>query len=151
MRITPLNNRLYDTRDFNKYHNYFAIIKDEKSIQMDIKKDEDNRDIIYIRHDHRVTLSIWANDISDDHIWQNGYKIVYGHFYNDQNTFLFKQVKDNKIIGHSIKKCQRAELYHNEIGQLYFTNYYNDIKKTSILINNKFVEEYRKKYKPKRN
>ena len=67
---------------------------------------------------------------------ENIYRIIYGHFYNNEDKFLFKKVHDGKIIWYKVSRCNKGELWHNKLNQLYIANYFKDAKKTAILLNN---------------
>lgn len=142
--ITPFNDRHYDTRNFDTKNNYYAILVDKK--QLKINKDiyEQGNDKLYVTYNNIQTLLVYVKIDSKDNIFENGYKIIYGHFYNDQNFFLFKNLnKEGKIIGHKIHKVQKSELY-SKLNRLYFSNYYTDISRTSFLLNKQIKDTYTK-------
>ena len=56
-------------------------------------------------------------------------------------VFLFKKVHNGKIAGYKISKCQRTELWHNNLNQLYISNYFGEVKKTALLLNNEAYKD----------
>lgn len=132
MIINQYNDRLYDTRNFDQHHNYYAIRYDVEKYRILKDKNQSDSYTIYMEYfNAELLLSVDKNIESSQSI----YNIIYGHFYNDQNFFLFKKVKDGKIIGYKIQKCNKAELYHNKMNQLYISNYFKDVQRTVLLLN----------------
>lgn len=142
--ITTLNDRHYDTRNFDLNNNYYAILVDKKQLEINKGIYENGNDKLYIKFDHIQTLLIYAKLYNNNELYENGYKIIYGHFYNDNNFFLFKKLtNEGKLIGHKIHKVQKSELY-SKLDRLYFSNYYNDISKTSFLLNKQIKDRYKR-------
>ena len=132
MIIKKTNDRLYDTRNFDSHKNYYAILYNKEKYQL--MKDKNIAD----------SYTIYANYINCSLILEVDYqkersdsifKIVYGHFYNDQNFFLFKKTQNGKIVGYKINKCRRSELWHNNLNQLYISNFFGDVNKTVFTLN----------------
>lgn len=146
MIVNVHNDRNYDTRYFDKCQNYYAILKDEKIIEFNNIKDQNDCEYINIKYDQISTLIIYTKDIKDLTDHQNGYKIIYGHFYNDHNEFLYKKVDNGKIVGYKVHRCREAELWHNKLDKLYISNYFGDIKKTIKLLNTQLNKENRESY-----
>ena len=135
MIIKPTNNRLYDSRNFDSYKNYYAILLDEKKLQL-VKENVNNEDVYIIRASHVVETFLLEYSNAQAVVNVNPFNIVYGHFYNDQNFFLFKKVQNGKIVGYNINKCKRKELWKNKLDQLYISNYFEDVKHTAFILNN---------------
>ena len=150
MIINQLNSRNYDTRNFDKYKNFYAILVDEKRININAQLDKDAYENIHIKFDQRTTLLVYTNSLEElsDHN-NDSYKIVYGHFYNNNNEFLFKKCSDGKIIGYKVHRCKARELWRNELDQLYISNYFDTTKKTALLLNQDNNKEVRSKFKQK--
>lgn len=148
MRINQLNNRHYDTRKFDECPNFYAILANEKIIEINREKDQDTIENIHVTYNIFETLLVYTNDMSKLTDHQNGYKIVYGHFYNETNEFLFKKVENGKIVGYNIHRCQKSELWRNKLDQLYISNYFGEVKRTAQLLNTKLNEEVRKDLHP---
>lgn len=146
MIINSYNDRNYDTRLFDKCQNYYAILRDEKSIEINTIKDKNECEYINITYDKISTLIIYTADIKDLSNHQNGYKIVYGHFYNDRNEFLYKKVEGGKIVGYKVHRCKQAELWRNKLDKLYISNYFGEVKKTITLLNTQLNKENRESY-----
>lgn len=135
MVITQQNNRLYDTRNFDSYKNYYVIhYNEEKYNTLKLKNSADSYTVYmnYVRLSTELILSVDYNVEQSENI----YRIIYGHFYNNEDKFLFKKVHDGKIIGYKVSRCNKGELWHNKLNQLYIANYFKDAKKTAILLNN---------------
>lgn len=138
MIITQHNNRLYDSRNFDSYKNYYAIIYNQDKYSF--IKDKNYNDIYTVYTQYIKSILILDIDY-DKETSQSIYNIVYGHFYNDQNFFLFKKIHDDKIVGYKINKCKRTELWHNKLNQLYISNYFGEVKKTAIMLNKEANEQ----------
>ena len=140
MLVKTTNNRLYDSRNFDKYKNYYAILFDKRKYEINkINNDEETLYAILTSY----TREIYIMDLNSgfEKADKNPYSIVYGHFYNNQNYFLFKRIHNDKIVGININKCKRAELWHNKLNQLYITNYFDDIKHTVQVLNSEIKAE----------
>ena len=142
MIVKQTTGNVYDSKNFDSYPNYYAILVDKKTIELNKKTDKDHIENIYIKYSIDNLLLIYNYDKDSIVNHQNGYKIVYGHFYNNQNYFLFKKVHNNKIVGYSVSKCQKGELWHNKLNKLYISNYLNEAKSTAFILNNKLNKEY---------
>ena len=139
MILTQRNDRLYDSRNFDNYQNYYAIRYDVEKYHFIKDKNTNNLLTVYTQYiNFNLILSVNTNKESSDN---NIYQILYGHFYNDQNVFLFKKVHNGKIAGYKINKCQRTELWHNNLNQLYISNYFGEVKKTAVLLNNEAYKD----------
>ena len=55
------------------------------------------------------------------------YKIVYGHFYNNYNEFIYKKVVNNKIINTEVFRCRKNELFYNDEYNLIYSKSFNAI------------------------
>lgn len=132
MIVKPTTDRLYDTRNFDSQKNYYAILYNREKYQLIKDKNKADAYTIYAEYTQlKLILDVDYSKERSDSI----FKVVYGHFYNDQNFFLFKQTHNGKVIGYKINKCRRAELWHNNLNQLYITNYFGDIKQTVVHLN----------------
>ena len=132
MIITQHNNRIADSRNFDSYKNYYAILYNQDKYTF-IK--DKNRADIYTVYTSHIETQLIINIDKQKETSNSIYNIVYGHFYNDQNYFLFKKVHEDKIVGYKVNRCHSSELWHNKLNQLYISNYFSDIKKTAIMLN----------------
>jgi hypothetical protein len=57
------------------------------------------------------------------------YKIVFGHYYNNQNQFLYKNLYNKKIVITTIHRCKYNELLYNNVKDLIYSNSYENLKK----------------------
>lgn len=149
MLIKSTNNRNYNVRNFDDYDNVYAILVDNKSINMNKYVDDQLSTVVNIQFDHQVTLLIYGNDFVNDREYENVYKVVYGHFYNNQNEFIFKKLNNSEeIIEYSCQRCKKAELWHNKMEKLYFSKVYNEVKSAARVLNINDNKERRSQYTP---
>lgn len=149
MLIKSTNNRNYNVRNFDDYDNVYAILVDNKSINMNKYVDDQLSTVVNIQFDHQVTLLIYGNDFVNDREYENVYKVVYGHFYNNQNEFIFKKLNNSEeIIDYSCQRCKKAELWHNKMEKLYFSKVYNEVKSAARVLNINDNKERRSQYTP---
>lgn len=118
--------------EFDKFINSFYIKKNKKSLINDIN---DYVNIFVTKH----SLFMKSNVVTI----KNPYKIVYGHFYDKHNQFLYKKIYNNKIENDKIYKCSYDDLYkeHDAIEPEHSSNY-NSIK----IYLNKIYKEYKEKF-----
>ena len=64
MRINQLNNRHYDTRKFDECPNFYAILANEKIIEINREKDQDTIENIHVTYNIFETLLVYTNDMS---------------------------------------------------------------------------------------
>lgn len=66
------------------------------------------------------------------------YRIIYGHFYDDKNFFLYKTTNkiDEKFcrINTNLHRCPITELYKPKNDHYYLFTDYEDIYRTSIIV-----------------
>lgn len=55
----------------------------------------------------------------------NTHKIIYGHFYNNHNEFLYKKIINNKIVDIEILRCKSNELLYNNVNDLIYSKSLN--------------------------
>ena len=132
MFLTSKNDLLYDAKNFNKYRNIFAIILNKrKKYEREniITNMDDDLHGTYIESETTLKLYFMYELISG---LKSIYKIIYGHFYSNQNMFIYKNTKNGKndvIISHETQLCSQKELLHNASNKLIYTNSYESIKK----------------------
>lgn len=131
MILNNYNRKISDSENFDKYKNHYAImINDKKSY---IRKNKDSYEI-YVKHlDLALIFTVFE---LGSVVKTKKYDIIYGHFYDNEDYFLFKKLKNGKIVNYSIHKCSLRELYHNEKDKLYISNYFYDASNTV-----KYLEE----------
>ena len=149
MLIKSTNNRNYNVRNFDDYDNVYAILVDNKSINMNKYVDDQLSTVVNIKFDHQVTLLIYGNDFVNDREYENVYKVVYGHFYNKQNEFIFKKLNNSdEIIEYKCQRCTKGELWHNKLQKLYFSKIYGEVKSAAHILNIQDCKERRSQYEP---
>lgn len=136
MIITNKNDRLYNTRNFDNYPNIYTIKVDHLKIKTYTDYINDVLNKCYINYiiETLILSFVKKQDISD---CKGGYQIIYGHFYNDNNLFLYQNTYNGKIVAHSVKKTQKDNLYFNTNNNLICGNSYKEINSQLIVLNNK--------------
>ena len=124
MFITNRNDLLYDTKNFDKYNNIYCVLLNIKKIKEREKKLGDNK-LHHTYVNEQLNLFFLFEKFSST---TGERKIVFGHYYNNRNTFLYKDVKNSKVISYNIKQCRNKELlYRND--KLICSNTYENLKK----------------------
>lgn len=121
MFISKKDKILYDAENFDKYKNVYTVLIDNSIIKTNIDKIEDY-DILNINIIQDIFL-INFPPIDESLYNKNEFKIIYGHFYNNSDMFLYKNIHSGKIIAHSIKKTYIDKLYYNKNKLLYNRSY----------------------------
>jgi len=126
------NKHLYDSDNFNNYVNIYTIQVDENRVEQIIYDNTNNPEILQHRYDKidKVIHIYFLDDPTKKimKIIKSLYKIIYGHFYNAFNDFLFKRTINKKIINTNVYRCNKDLLLKNKEGDLIYTKYYDDIK-----------------------
>jgi hypothetical protein len=148
MRLTPRNELLYDAKNFDKYNNIYTILLNNvklENLEMGLSQYDHKLHVDYIL----LTEEIHMYFLSDKYLNLNGiYKIIFGHYYNNSNTFLYKNLKKDKVISFNVKHCKNNELLYNENNNLICSNSYETLKKQiDIFVNNK-VKQLKEEYFP---
>lgn len=139
MILTKQNNILYDSKNFDNSKNFYAVLTDK--IKVKANKDSiDNYDILNLNITHE-TMWVYFSLINSNE-FKNPYKVIYGHFYNNSDMFLYKDIHSGKIIGHSIKKTYIDKLYYNKNKLLYNRSYKTLVEQLDKLFN-KSKDEYK--------
>jgi len=132
MIISKHNNLLYDTKNFDNAKNIYAVLIDNIKVQANIDS-IDNYDVLNI---NITQEKIWlCFSLINSKTYKNPYKVVYGHFYNNSDIFLYKDIHSGKIIGHSIKKTYVDKLYYNKNKLLYNRSYKTLVEQFNRLYN----------------
>lgn len=87
-------------KDFDKFVNKFYIKKTDKSL---LNKYTEIVSVFVRQKCMHVKSNI--------ELIKNPYKIVYGHFYNKWNNFIYKKIYRNNIDNTQTYKCKYGELY----------------------------------------
>ena len=149
MILTTQNNRLYDSRNFDLYKNVYAVYVDKEKLEYNRKIYQDEYEKLHINYvKERFELLLFFNKLSDIKDFQNGYQIIYGHFYNKEDLFLYKNTRNGEIFGYKIKKCLRDKLYFNKDRTLLCSNSYRTLANQVKLINTKENNEHTSNLKP---
>lgn len=137
MFLSSKNNLLYDAKNFEKYPNMYAIMLNNlKKNQIDesIANMDDDMHVKYIASQRILEFYFMWEQISG---FENMYKIIFGHYYNEQNVFLYKgtlKKKDDIIIKTDVRRCKRDELIRNKFDTLITASSYDVIQKQLNII-----------------
>lgn len=127
-----------DLQGFNKYKNYFLIKIDNKLMEMN-KTIVDSYHRLVIEYSNLV-IYIYKNNKKPR--FKVPFKIIYGHFYNDDEMIQYKNVINNEI-DNDIHLGHKEEIFKNELDQpIKYTNL-----KTIEKISKNLEEDYRIKSK----
>lgn len=147
MLITNKNNLLYDTKNFNSYRNIYAILVNKRKLtniiyNLDHCEDDDLHTKYYVYENKLELYFIWQEFLNFDHV----YKIVYGHYYNNRNTFLYQNLHGKNIIQTNVHHCNANELLYNTHKDLICAKTYKDIVKQAAYINLDKAQEWESKF-----
>lgn len=134
MILSNKNDLLYDAKNFNKYRNIYAVLVNYgkiDDIQDNISKYAGK---ITDEYDH-VNNEVKLIFLNEEYLNLKGiYKIIFGHYYNNQNLFLYKNLRDKKIVTTNIHQCKYNELLYNNTKDLIYSNSYDALKKQVDII-----------------
>ena len=139
MIITKHSDLLYDTKNFNKYNNIYAVLVQKKYYDEVNKSYNDQK--LYIKYDKDTDdLELYYLLDSCIYMINKMHDIVYGHFYNKQDLFLYKKFSDNnKLIEYKVNKCTLQDLLYNDNDKLVISNSYEEVlRQIKILGQNKY-------------
>lgn len=144
MFLTSKNDLLYDAKNFDKYRNIYCILLNKKKIEnRQYNLDNHNNKLQHEYYDEVLKLFF----LFEEYSLAGERKIVFGHYYNKKNTFLYKNVQTGKVVSYEVKRCNNNELYYKN-NKLVCANTYDIIKKQLEIINldetNKYNEKYHK-------
>lgn len=132
MLINSKNELLYDAKNFDNYHNIYCILKKTN-------KQYDNK-LLYEYYDGELKLLL-----EEFPAFIKEHKIIFGHYYNNENTFIYKNVQNGKIVSYEIKHCNNNELYYKN-NKLIYGDTYDSIKMQIDNINLDEINKYKEKY-----
>ena len=139
MIITNKTDLLYDSKNFHKHKNIYTILLNKKRYEQ-IKYDIYNSQELMCNYDDyfdELEIFFIIERISNvKHL----YNIVYGHFYNNNNMFLYKDQANGKIIEYKCRSCKYDELIYNDKHNLICSNSYKDLKRQLTIISAKEEE-----------
>jgi len=128
MFITKRNDLLYDTKNFDKYNNIYCVLLNVKKIN-ERRKELDTCDHklhhAYDYENEQLNLFFLFEKFSST---TGDRKIVFGHYYNNRNTFLYKNVKNKKVVSYSVNHCYNKELLYRN-NKLICSSTYEGLKK----------------------
>ena len=120
MYITKTNKILYDTKNFDSVKNFYAILINDTIVKTNQDR-IDHYDVLNINISQEIFWMYFP--IINGKAYKDAYKIIYGHFYNNSDMFIYKDIYTNKIVSHSIKKTYIEKLYYNKNKLLYNKSY----------------------------
>lgn len=137
MILSNRNDLLYDSKNFDKYRNIYVVkinVNKEKHIQEQIRDLGGKLKSEYDAYTLTLYLYFLAAQVNLNGI----YKIIYGHYYNNQNLFLYKDLHNKKVIKSTISYCKNNELMYNNLNDLIYSNSYDVLKsQINVLLNTK--------------
>ena len=148
MILTQKNELQYDSKNFDSYQNVYTVYIDRLAIERNKQRDLVDYEYLHIKYDYEV-FSIYFNDnVTSLKEYENGNKIIFGHFYTGQNYFLYKNIHNGKVIGYKINKCKLENLYFNKNNHILMSHSYREIVKQLEYINHEQNVESRQDLKP---
>jgi hypothetical protein len=134
MILSQKNNLLYDSKNFDKYGNIYAVKINNDNIKFINELIENNDSKLHSKY-NEYALELILYFLVENVNLNDIYKIIFGHYYNNQNLFLYKKLNNKKINSSNIYHCKKNELLHNNLNSLIFSNSYDNIKdQVDILI-----------------
>lgn len=127
MFLTNKNDLLYDSKNFEKYNNIYCVLLNQKKIKYNeevIGSNDHKLQHDYIEVEENLKLFFIIEQLS----LAGCYKIIFGHYYNKSNNFLYKNVKNSKVISYSVKRCNNKELLYKN-NKLVCANSYESLKR----------------------
>lgn len=146
MILSNRNDLLYDSKNFDKYRNIYVVkinVNKEKYVQEQIRDLGGELHWDYDAYSFTLNLYFLSAQVNLNGI----YKIIYGHYYNSQNLFLYKDLHNKKVIKSTISYCKNNELMYNNLNDLIYSNSY-DVLKRQINVLLKTKEERIKTLSP---
>ena len=101
MIITKYSDLLYDTKNFNKYNNIYAVLIQQKYYDKVNQSYNDQK--LYIKYDKDTNgLELYYLLDSCIYMINKMHDIIYGHFYNKHDLFLYKKFANNKLVEYNL-------------------------------------------------
>lgn len=148
MILSNKNDLLYDSKNFDRYRNVYAIFVNHNKIEYmksELENCDDDLHQEYISYNFELRLFY----LFQEFINLNGtYKIIFGHYYNNQNAFLYKSIHNKKVITTSVHHCKCNELLYNNEKDLICSNSYEVLKKQTNIIVKSYETKIREEYFP---
>ena len=149
MFLTSKNDLLYDAKNFNRYNNVYTILVNKRKqcrIEENIENMLEDSEWHATYVESTTTLKIYFDfELSLD--FAGLYKIVFGHYYNNQNIFLYKNTNGKSgIVKYEVHRCSQNELVHNTNNHLIYSNSYDVVKKQLDVIQYNEINKYKEQY-----
>ena len=148
MILTQKNDLHYDSKNFDNYQNVYTVYIDRLAIERNKQRDLVDYEYLHIKYDYEVFSIYFNDDVTSLKEYENGNKIIFGHFYNGQNYFLYKNIHNGKVIGYKINKCKLENLYFNKNNHILMSHSYKEMVKQLEFINHEQNVESRQNLKP---
>lgn len=148
MILSNKNDLLYDSKNFNKYCNIYAVLVNYNRIEYiktNLENCDDDLHQEYISYNFELKLFFLAEQYMNI---KGAYKIVFGHYYNNQNQFLYKNLYNKEVVTPTIHRCKYDELLYNNVKDLVYSNSYETLKKQTDVIIKIRETRIRNKYFP---
>lgn len=148
MILSNKNDLLFDSKNFDKYRNIYTIKINANKIENLENNLKDCDDKLYSEYDaYYFNLKLFFT-IEQYFNLTGIYKIIFGHYYNNQNAFLYKGIHNKKIITTSIHHCKHNELLFNNAHDLIYGNSYDTLQREINIITENKKNEMRTLYYP---
>ena len=146
MILTKRNDLLYDAKNFDKYYNMYAVLINHRvktKLEYDLSNSGHDVTVEYIEIlDQLNWIFIFEQLINSSKV----FNVIYGHFYNNDNTFLYKNTKEDKVVSYTIKRCSKEYLLFNDNKRLVSSKKYEDITTQLSLIDKSYKQEWTENY-----
>lgn len=148
MILTQRNDLQYDARNFDSYQNVYTIYVDKCTIEHNKQRDLIDYEYLHIKYSYEIFSLYFNENIKTLKEYENGNKIIFGHFYNGQDYFLYKNIHNGKVVGYKINKCRLENLYFNKNNHVLMSHSYREMVKQLEYINHEQNVESRQDLKP---
>ena len=143
MIITKNKDYLYNIKNFNSYNNVYAILVNHNIIENISEAKANYDDNLYISYTEGISELNCFFLIDESIKVRKPYKIVYGHFYNKYNIFLYKTIINGKVFDLNIKHCKYEDLLFNENKNLICSKKYSVLDREARLFNDEWEIKYK--------
>lgn len=151
MIVKTTVDKIHNTANFNNYNNVYTLLfnKNKRLIIEDNINNVNVNDLKFVYIELNDELKLYL-DYSAKLKYKSYCKIIFGHYYNNHNMFLYKNVSEKNVVKYEIYKCLNTELVKNENNKLICSNSYSSIRRQLDIINynlyNTYKEELNRKF-----
>ena len=140
------NKHLHNLKNFDNYRNIYAVRMNESKIDSITYNLLNDGNLRYKYNIVQRELFLYFA-IDEDISIRGYYKIIYGHFYNNSNEFLYKKLNNKKTYNFEVFKCNKNELLHNKLKEyLIYSDSYDALDKQIINIAEEKIYEIKQHF-----